>query len=277
MTLLVFPFSKNKLFSLSERSKHQWITAWLKNIHSKLISDQLSPGSLDFFMQNYCRVLSWIGEPTPIINEHKDHQWWLEFISDCFHHHQKKTGLGLSEDQFLPKVLTGDKIGHDFIPKIKYIVALDNLRSAFNVGSILRVIDAVSFEGVISTVKTPGNDHNQVKKSAMGSQDWIPQEQCGNLKETLLDLKKKDYRIIGLETVENSIRYDRYSWPDKGVLVMGNEEYGISKGVLSVCDEFVHLPMSGIKNSINVANAFSVVAFQIMSDQTNNGPVSHVK
>jgi tRNA G18 (ribose-2'-O)-methylase SpoU len=38
---------------------------------------------------------------------------------------------------------------------------------------------------------------------------------------------------------------------------------------MKACDDFVHLPMSGIKNSVNVANPFAVIAFHIYTTKTS--------
>lgn len=47
------------------------------------------------------------------------------------------------------------------------------------------------------------------------------------------------------------------------MLALGNEEYGISTHVMAVCDETVHIPMFGRKNSLNVANGAAVLLFHI--------------
>ena len=125
-----------------------------------------------------------------------------------------------------------------------YRVALDNMRSAFNVGSIIRVIDAVGFESVLLSASTPGKENGQVKKTAMTCTEWIPLRKYENLAPALIRAKEDDYSIIGIETIPSSSSYTKYPWSKKGILVVGNEEYGISEDVMKACDGFVHLPMS---------------------------------
>ncbi|MCP4021997.1 MAG: RNA methyltransferase, partial [Desulfobacteraceae bacterium] len=101
--------------------------------------------------------------------------------------------------------------------------------------------------------------------TAMGAQKWVKALKTCDLAQTLMEKKENGHTIIGCETVEGSTAYDSYLWPPKGVVVFGNEEYGISSHVLSVCDDAVRIPMRGKKNSINVASAVSVIAFHIAS------------
>jgi 23S rRNA (guanosine2251-2'-O)-methyltransferase len=146
---------------------------------------------------------------------------------------------------------------------------MDSIRSAFNVGSIIRIVDAVGFESILLSGNTPGKENGQVRKTAMGCAEWIPQKRYKNLAYALKRAKKGNYTIIGIETIPNSLSYVEYPWPEKGIVVLGNEEYGISEDVMKACDDFVHLPMSGIKNSVNVANAFAVIAFHIYTAKTS--------
>jgi len=47
-------------------------------------------------------------------------------------------------------------------------------------------------------------------------------------------------------------------------LVMGNEVAGLDKEIRELCDATVHLPMHGIKSSLNVSVAFGVVIYEVL-------------
>ncbi|MCP4754449.1 MAG: RNA methyltransferase [Proteobacteria bacterium] len=261
-----FPFTKKRFLSLPQARRHKWVAIWLKQIYRDLLDERVSSQSLDLLFRNYLRIQSWLGVSPPLQNKPSDNREWIEFISERFHDHRKKTGLGLAEPDFLPRVVTGDRdTDKPWKSRIPYRVALDSLRSAFNVGSIFRLTDGAGFESIMMNHRTPGKEHRQVKKAAMGSAEWIPQEKNENLASALKRSKISGYRIVGIETVANSSTYLEYPWPSKGIVVLGNEEFGLSKEVMETCDDFVHLPMFGKKNSINVANAFAVIAFHICS------------
>jgi len=244
--------------------RHKWIATWLRTNYEALLGKKFDDKSLDRFFDKYLTVKSWLKEPTSSIKKPASYRRWLEFVSEHFHEHQKKSGKGLAESRFLPKVSKLDReIKLPWTPIIPYRVAIDSMRSAFNVGSIVRVIDAVGFESILLSGNTPGKENGQVKKTAMGCTEWVPQKKYKNLGYALKRAKKEDYSVIGIETIPDSYSYAEYPWPEKGIVVLGNEEYGISEDVLKACDDFVHLPMSGIKNSVNVANAFAVIAFHL--------------
>lgn len=244
--------------------RHKWVAIWLRKNYEALLDKQFSSQELETLFKNYKTIKSWLKEPSSSIKKPANSRKWLEFVSECFHEHQKKSGKGLAEANLLPKVSRGDRRREGpWKPRIPYRVAMDGIRSAFNVGSIIRVVDAVGFESILLSDNTPGKENGQVKKTAMGCTEWIPQRKYKNLDYALKQAKKAGYAIIGIETIPDSLSYAEYPWPEKGIVVLGNEEYGITEDVMKACNDFVHLPMSGIKNSVNVANAFAVIAFHL--------------
>ena len=262
--MLGFTITKKRLLAMPVARRHKWVALWCRRLYIESAGGSLHPDSLAHCCRLYRRIQNWLQEPTAEIRPDADSSYWTEFFSDRFHHHRRKSGVGISEGDLLPHVRTKDKPAPDrWQPSIRYKVALDNLRSAHNVGSIYRTLDAVGFEGAIVGGSTPGKGNSQVERAAMNSTQWIPQEKAERLAERLADHKKMGYRIVGVETVESSQSYRDALWPEKGVVALGNEEYGLSRDCLKVCDRFVHIPMHGFKNSINVANAFAVVAFHI--------------
>ena len=259
-----FPFSQKRFTALPPARGHKWIATWLQKNYEELLNKRFNDKSLDRFFDKYLNIRSWLNEPTSSIRKPRSYRKWLEFVSDYFHEHRIKSGKGLAEANFLPRVATGDrKPEGPWNPCLPYRVAIDHMRSAFNVGSIIRVVDAVGFESVMLSSGTPGKETGQVRKTAMGCAEWIPQTKHKDLGKALIRAKDEAYTIIGIETIPDSFGYAEYPWPEKGIVVLGNEEYGITEDVMKACDGFVHLPMSGIKNSVNVANAFAVAAFHI--------------
>lgn len=244
--------------------QHKWVGIWLRQIYTHLLLNELSEASQKIFIQNYQRVLSWLKDPLLLDKTSLDQRHLLEFVSNRFHVHQKLTEQGLSESEFLPKVIQGDILSNEpWKPIIPYQIALDRFRSAFNVGSVFRVTDAVGFQQILLGGTTPGKENIQVSKTSMGCTDWIPHRKCSNLANELKKEQQKGLTIIGVETIENSKPYYDFPWPSQAILCFGNEEYGLSQELLETCTDFVHIPMLGRKNSINVANAVSVVVFHI--------------
>ena len=76
-------------------------------------------------------------------------------------------------------------------------------------------------------------------------------------------MQKQPLPVIALETAENSQICFNYQWQSEGILILGNEEYGISAAILELCRDIVSIPMYGVKKSLNLACAFSVVSYLV--------------
>lgn len=187
---------------------------------------------------------------------------WLEFIADEYHFWLQEQGKRLQEEDFLPAVPWGDQLTEQaWVASYDYWVALDGLRSAFNLGSICRLVDGLGFQGIITSGITPSLTHPKVKKTSLGAETWIPEERTEDLVSHLRQKQSQGYALIGLERAEGSIPLQDFTWPDKAVILLGNEEYGLSQDFLELADHLVNLPMQGRKNSLNVATAFAGAAF----------------
>lgn len=175
-------------------------------------------------------------------------------ISDRYHWHLEQAGLSLKEHRFLTLVNRGDSPSST--PFLPLGVYLDNLRSAYNVGNILRTVEAFRFGTVYFSEKTPYIDNPKVQKTSMHTFDQVP---C----QTVASLEELPRPLIALETVENAPSVFDYDFPETFTLMLGNEEYGLSEESLRAADASVQIPMTGMKNSINVAAAFAIAAGQI--------------
>ncbi len=260
-----FPFTEKKFTALSEKGRHRWLITWLSQCYQSLLTGRVSRPAIEQFFTAYLTALTWMNAPPVPRPETIETRPWLTFISDAVHRHRKSLGILPKDYDLLPGLKHGDNRPKETArPPLDYHIALDGLRSLFNVGSVFRTCDGAGFGSVILG-NIPGPEHPAVKKTAMGAGEWTAHTKTDDLAGTLLEMKDSGYPIIGIETVKGSISYDAYPWPDKGILVFGNEEYGMASHVMAVCDSFVHIPMYGKKNSINVACAVSVMAFHVTS------------
>ncbi len=261
-TLETFGFTKKKLMALSEKRRHHHIIKWLSAFYQAVSTNRLNNRSFDIFMVQYQQVLAWLGWDSFSRPDTDSPRLWLEKISDRIHQHRRAMGMVCRDYDLLKNVSTRDLPQKASFLEFDCCAALDGLRSLFNAGAIIRTCEAAGFTSVILG-NVPGSDHPGIQKTAMGADQWVRLEQTQDLGQTLLKKKTDGYKIIGVETMEGSLPYDRMNWEDQTILVFGNEEYGISSHVMGICDGFVHIPMFGKKNSINVAGAASVVCFHL--------------
>ena len=143
-------------------------------------------------------------------------------------------------------------------------VLLDNIRSAWNAGSILRSAEAFGFRRAYFCGITPTPDDPRVCKTALGAERIVEWSAHMDAVHLLYNLKKQRYVIWALEVTEYSVPIMSVV-SDAGafknlVLVVGNEVAGVDPGILEIADKVVHLPMNGQKRSFNVAVAFALAA-----------------
>jgi len=236
---MIAPFTKRKFLKLNLLQQHKRLALSLREIYEAILNQQ---------------------DPKEFVDKHNEYLQWMQLdpyfetdlkkLSNQYHEYLKKAEINLKEHNLLPSIRTGDgKAKREFGPCAVY---LDNIRSAYNVGSILRTVEAFRYGSVHFAKKTPFTDHPKVQKISMGTSDVIPCYQG-----TKLDSLPKP--IIVVDTSDSAIPLYDFVFPDTFTLVMGNEEYGVSDEALEYADYIVEIPLSGIKNSINVACAFSIV------------------
>ncbi len=147
---------------------------------------------------------------------------------------------------------------------------LDNIRSAWNVGSIFRSAEGFGFAHLYLCGITPSPENGQVRKTALGAEEVVSWSSHRNAVDLLADLKSRGCTIWSLERTENSqpitaALADQASLQDV-VLVVGSEQAGVDPGVLRLSDRVVHVEMRGAKRSFNVAVAFAVAAHVVSQD-----------
>lgn len=241
-------FTKRKFLDFPPSRQHKKCAELLRISYEKILQNQPA----DDEIEAYSMLASWMHYPTlPSLNP--------QSIADCFHEHASLAFMQHKEHNLLPSIRQGDK--QIAKPSLGLSIYLDNIRSAHNVGSILRTIEAFSLGEVHFSDKTPFSTHKQVQDAAMGADQWIQCHENANLKNL-------PHPIIALETSETAISIYDYIFPKNFTLVVGNEEYGCSQETLQEADVILEIPLRGRKNSLNVANAFAIAAGEISRQKT---------
>jgi 23S rRNA (guanosine2251-2'-O)-methyltransferase len=149
------------------------------------------------------------------------------------------------------------------LPKLPLYFVLDNLRSAFNVGSIFRLADCLRITGLYLCGCTAHPPHIKLEKTSMGTVDYVTWHYAEKTGDAIASLKGLGIRIWAAETSAGACRYETAEYPAPLALVLGNEALGIGPEVLGLCDAVVEVPVYGFKNSLNVAQSASVIGYRI--------------
>lgn len=145
------------------------------------------------------------------------------------------------------------------------VVILDNVRSAYNVGSVFRTADAFGISHVYLCGITCQIDHREVRKTALGAEQSIPSTHTSDSISIVEKLKSNGYIILAVEQTHNSENLHEYPFkPDQQyALIFGNEVEGVSDELLLLADTHIEIPQTGSKHSLNLANAASIVLWEI--------------
>ncbi len=237
MTLATATFTKKKFTQLKLSQQHRQCSILLRQLYETKTVD----------LSVYNVFLSWMQLNSWEMPD-------LKSLSDRYHYHLKEAGLNLKEHNLLPVIRTGDRNAKcEFAP---IAIFLDHVRSAYNVGSILRTTEALRIGGVHFGGNTPFIDNEKVHRTAMGAAEIVP---C--FANATLDSLPKP--IILLDTSETAIPVSDFIFPESFTLVLGNEEYGVSDKSIAQATYVIEVPMLGSKNSLNIACAFAIAAAEI--------------
>lgn len=140
-------------------------------------------------------------------------------------------------------------------------VVLDRLRSAFNVGNIFRVAEALRAAEIIACGYTAHPPHPKVEKTARGCDRLVSCRHAETAVQAVCELRSRGVAVYAVETVEGAMSVWEAQLRFPAALVMGNEALGVSAEVLAQCDGAIALPRFGCKNSINVGNCAAVVLY----------------
>jgi 23S rRNA (guanosine2251-2'-O)-methyltransferase len=154
---------------------------------------------------------------------------------------------------------------------MELLVLLHNIRSAHNVGSILRTADAACVSRVYLTGYTPtpkdrfGRAQKDIAKTALGAEMSVPWEYQKTPGKIIRTLRDEHCHIVAVEQNSDSIDYRKFRGKKSVLFIFGNEVNGVSKSILRSCDEIVEIPMHGTKESLNVSVAAGIILFQAIS------------
>nr|WP_321450613.1 TrmH family RNA methyltransferase [uncultured Carboxylicivirga sp.] len=148
---------------------------------------------------------------------------------------------------------------------IRPIIIADSFSTPSNIGSVIRLAANVGALKVI-VLNSDNLRESKIKKTAGAALQHV--EVIFTITDRLLEYVPKDYSLIAIETVETAKSIFE-ALPQKIAFVLGNEKFGVSDNVLSLCDASRFIPMAGRIKSMNVSHAATVSIFEWYRQQIN--------
>jgi 23S rRNA (guanosine2251-2'-O)-methyltransferase len=150
--------------------------------------------------------------------------------------------------------------------KTPVIAVLENIRSAYNVGSVFRTADAFLLEAIYITGYTCIPPHKEIKKTALGAEETVAWKHFANATEAIRLLKENGYKVLAVEQAVNSTSLEKLALgnSEKVAFIFGNEVTGVEQSTIEQCDGCIEIPQLGMKHSLNIATAAGVVLWEIV-------------
>lgn len=170
---------------------------------------------------------------------------------------------------------------------MRLVLVLNNIRSTYNVGAILRTAEGLGVAKVVYAGYTPRYNDNsllphlraklnrQIERSAIGAEKMVAQETALDLEKWLDAQKETGWTVVGLENnlapeeqgrrVILDSESEQKLAADKIVLVLGEEVNGIPASVREKMDYFLEIPMAGRKESFNVSVATGIALWRLLN------------
>ena len=162
--------------------------------------------------------------------------------------------------------------------KFPVIAVLENIRSAYNVGSVFRTADAFLIEAIYIVGYSAFPPHKEIKKTALGAEETVAWKHFKKTEEAIADLREQGYRIYSVEQAENSIQLNQLNLQSNEpiAVIFGNEVTGVEQSTIHLSDGCIEIPQLGMKHSLNIATAAGVVLWEIVRGPLaeGQGPIS---
>ena len=150
--------------------------------------------------------------------------------------------------------------------KTPVIVVLENIRSAYNVGSVFRTADAFLLEAIYICGYTCTPPHKEIKKTALGAEDSVHWKHFPTAVEAIETLHTAGYKIFAVEQAQGSTMLHEANWAagEKIAVIFGNEVTGVEQATIQHCEGCIEIPQLGMKHSLNIATAAGVVLWELV-------------
>lgn len=150
--------------------------------------------------------------------------------------------------------------------KTPIILILENIRSAYNVGSVFRTSDAFLVQAIYIIGYSAKPPHKEIKKTALGAEETVNWKYFKTSEEAIADARLEGFNVYAAEQAEGSYKLNAIGFEaeEKIAVVFGNEVTGVEQSTIALCDGCLEIPQLGMKHSLNIATAAGVVLWELV-------------
>lgn len=158
--------------------------------------------------------------------------------------------------------------------KYKKVIITDGVEDPHNFGSIVRTAVCGGFDAVIFPSRRNAQVNSTVEKSSAGAVNHIDMIMVNSLPSIIDKLKNKDFWIIAADINAKDNYYDIDYCNMNFAIVLGSEKEGISSTILKKADYKVKIPILNEFDSLNVANAASIIIYESVKQTVQKSGIS---
>ncbi len=155
-------------------------------------------------------------------------------------------------------------------PRHDLVLVLQSVAYPVNVGSLFRIADGVNASAVYLCGITAAPPNKTISKVGRNKDRDVRWEKRDTAEEVIAELRAGGYHIVALEITDEAQPYYAPDYPQKVALVLGNEDHGVTRAALALCDTSVFVPMLGKGKSLNVHISAAVALYHIVHQRQMN-------
>ncbi len=140
----------------------------------------------------------------------------------------------------------------------------DNITNAPNIGSLFRIADAFGIEDIIFCGDNVSLG-KRMTKTSRSTENFVSHKIDAQIDDVINNLKKNNLYLIALEVTETSTELSSFKLNTTRpvVIILGDENFGVSESILKQMDAVVHINMYGNNSSMNVVQATSIILYEL--------------
>lgn len=154
----------------------------------------------------------------------------------------------------------------DLLQPHALLVAVDELTDPRNFGSILRSAEALGATGALVTKHRCAQLGPTVTRTSAGASELLPVARETNLATALQAASAAGLQVIGADL--DGQAPGTIDWTAPSVLVIGAEGKGLRRLTKAHCDLVATIPLRGQTESLNAANAASILLYEAARQRT---------
>jgi TrmH family RNA methyltransferase len=149
------------------------------------------------------------------------------------------------------------------------LVLIDQCENPDNLGMLLRSLDAAGVDGIVLTSDSVDPFNRLCVRASRGSVLSLKLSIVSKPEDWVKQAREKAFRVFS-SSAHGAVSFWTESYTGPSIIVVGNEHTGVRQSIRDESDSFVFIPMSGKMESLNIAVAGAILAYEAARQRVIN-------